>query len=234
MHWIRLHVLSLVTVSLLVGYGIICYVRSVTSRLCRDADDQILQRGSFLRDELSQQCDDIGLILALMTLLTLAVLCSQSGFSSQCMMIIFMWFSIPMIVLDMRYFLLPDMLTFPLLWLGLLINIKGVFCSLDQAVVGVIVGYLILAIPAMLYRWCRGQDGMGRGDFKLLAAIGAWLGYQSILAVVMMACFLAILVGCAVLLYRRRWVNIALPFGPFLLVGAWACFLFPQLVRCCY
>lgn len=112
--------------------------------------------------------------------------------------------------------LLPDDITLPLLWTGLLLNVNGTFTSLNHAVIGAAAGYLLLWSVFWLFKLATGKDGMGYGDFKLLAAIGAWLGWQLLPLVILLSSFVGALVGIALIVLARQGRNVPIPFGPYL------------------
>ncbi|WP_338809073.1 A24 family peptidase [Neisseria leonii] len=122
--------------------------------------------------------------------------------------------------IDARTRLLPDILTLPLLWLGLLFHAGGGFVPLQQAVWGAAAGYLALWLLNAVYRLLRGQDGMGGGDMKLLAALGAWLGVEMLLPVVFLSALFGLLTACVYGRGRRE-----IPFGPSLAAAGWLVFL---------
>lgn len=115
--------------------------------------------------------------------------------------------------------LLPDDITLPLLWGGLLANLFGIFVPLESAVIGAIAGYLILWSVYWLYKLASGREGMGYGDFKLLAAIGAWLGWQILPFVVLISSILGALVGISLIVFTKHGREIPIPFGPYLAVA---------------
>ncbi|NYT62712.1 prepilin peptidase [Alcaligenaceae bacterium] len=117
-------------------------------------------------------------------------------------------------LIDVRLQLLPDALTFPLLWLGLALAWAGYGISLGDAVAGAIVGYGFLWLLFWLFKWLSGREGMGYGDFKLLAALGAWLGWRELVVVLLLAC----LAGMLFAMYRQKTLKPSgsYPFGPFL------------------
>lgn len=127
--------------------------------------------------------------------------------------------------------LLPDDITLPLMWLGLLFNLNNTgFIDLKSAVIGAIVGYLILWSVYWLFKIVTGKEGMGYGDFKLLAAIGAWFGWQLIPAVILLSSVLGAVIGIGLILTRGKTGNTAIPFGPFLALGGIAALFYgPQL-----
>ncbi|WP_370663928.1 prepilin peptidase [Massilia forsythiae] len=111
---------------------------------------------------------------------------------------------------------LPDVLTYPLLWLGLLVNLNGTLVPLRDAVIGAVAGYLFLWTVSRLYRMVRGQIGMGEGDFKLLAGFGAWFGWSMLPALILMSAGVGSVVGVALILFRRIRPEQQIPFGPYL------------------
>lgn len=122
--------------------------------------------------------------------------------------------------IDMRTGLLPDAITLPLLWAGLLANLLGLaFVTLSDAVVGAILGYLFLWSVYWLFRLVRGIEGIGHGDLKLLAALGAWLGWQALPQIILIAAVTGALLGLYAVLRGRMRFEEALPFGPFLATG---------------
>lgn len=125
--------------------------------------------------------------------------------------------------IDSRALILPDVIVQPLLWLGLLANLNGRFAPLPDAVIGAVAGYMSLWIVSRLYSVIRNRDGMGDGDMKLLAALGAWLGWQMVTPILLLAAVSALVVTLIAVLSGRRSANDALPFGPFLALAGWVC-----------
>ena len=119
-------------------------------------------------------------------------------------------------LIDARLYVLPDLITLPLMWLGLLINTQAHFASATAAVLGAIVGYLSLWTIYWLFKLVRNKEGMGYGDFKLSAAIGAWLGWQALPGVVLVAALTALSTATVLLLAGRLRIEQPMPFGPFL------------------
>ncbi len=122
--------------------------------------------------------------------------------------------------IDLEHHLLPDAITLPLIWAGLLVNLAGTFTDLHAAVIGAMAGYLALWCVYWLFRLMRGIEGMGHGDFKLLAALGAWLGWAALPQIVVIAAVTGAVVGLAATLSGRMRFEEPLPFGPYLAVGA--------------
>ena len=119
-------------------------------------------------------------------------------------------------LIDARFYVLPDLLTLPLLWLGLLINTQGYFAAIADAVLGAAMGYLSLWTIYWLFKLLRNKEGLGYGDFKLTAAIGAWLGWQALPSVVLVAALTALCSAALLVLAGRMKVEQPMPFGPFL------------------
>lgn len=112
--------------------------------------------------------------------------------------------------------LLPDSITLPLLWAGLLLNLSGTFTPLPDAVVGAMAGYLVLWSVYWVFKLVTGKEGMGYGDFKLLAALGAWFGWKAIPAIILLSSVVGSVVGIALIVLARRGREIPIPFGPYL------------------
>ena len=127
------------------------------------------------------------------------------------------WALIAATGIDFDHQLLPDQITLPLLWAGLIINLNwGLFASLEDAVIGAVAGYLLLWGVFHLFRLLTGKEGMGYGDFKLLAALGAWLGWQLLLVIILLASAVGAVVGIVLMIVARRGKDIPIAFGPYL------------------
>jgi leader peptidase (prepilin peptidase) / N-methyltransferase len=145
---------------------------------------------------------------------------------------LFAWlFTLALIALTFIDFdtqLLPDDITLPLLWLGLLFNLNSGFTDLKSAVIGAVIGYLILWSIYWLFKIVTKKEGMGYGDFKLLAAIGAWFGWQLIPAVILLSSVLGATIGIALIVLKGKSGQTAIPFGPFLALGGIAALFYGQ------
>ena len=130
--------------------------------------------------------------------------------------LLFTWAMIALTFIDLDTYYLPDGITLPLLWLGLLLNINGTFAPLSAAVIGAAAGYLSLWAVYWAFRWATGKEGMGYGDFKLLAALGAWLGWQMLPAIILLSSVVGAAVGITLIIVARHGRNIPIPFGPYL------------------
>ena len=129
---------------------------------------------------------------------------------------LFTWCMIALAGIDIDTQLLPDSITLPLLWAGLLFNLRGTFVDLQSAVIGAVAGYLVLWIVYWAFRLATGKEGMGFGDFKLLAAIGAWLGWKMLPLVILASSFVGAVAGIGLMILARRGRDVPIPFGPYL------------------
>ncbi|NJD25785.1 MAG: prepilin peptidase [Betaproteobacteria bacterium] len=146
--------------------------------------------------------------------------------------LLLLWALIALTGIDLDTQLLPDTITLPLLWAGLLLNISGTFADLESAVLGAIAGYLSLWSVFWAFKLTTGKEGMGYGDFKLLAALGAWLGWQMLPAVILLSSVVGAIVGLTLIVAARRGRNIPIPFGPYLAAAGLIALLWgPQLNR---
>ena len=138
---------------------------------------------------------------------------------------LFLWCMIALSFIDFDTQLLPVSITLPLVWAGLLFNLAGTYTDLASALIGAVAGYLSLWCVYWGFKFATGKEGMGFGDFKLLAAVGAWLGWQMLPFVVLASSFVGAVIGIALMLFAKRGRNVPIPFGPYLAVaGAVALF----------
>jgi leader peptidase (prepilin peptidase)/N-methyltransferase len=142
--------------------------------------------------------------------------------------IVFTWILIVLTFIDADTTILPDSLTLPLLWLGLLANVHGVFVPLDEAVLGAAAGYLALWSIYWLFKLATGKEGMGYGDFKLLAALGAWMGWKMLLPIVLLSSVVGALVGIAMIALRHLGREHPIPFGPYLAAAGFIALLYGE------
>ncbi|MFZ1851089.1 MAG: A24 family peptidase [Nitrosomonas sp.] len=134
--------------------------------------------------------------------------------------LIFVWALIALAVIDLNTQLLPDDITLPLLWLGILVNLNNGFTDINSSVMGAVVGYLSLWSIYWCFKLLTGKEGMGYGDFKLLAAIGAWLGWTILPLVIVFSSLIGAVVGISLILKSKHDKNSTIPFGPYLAGGA--------------
>jgi leader peptidase (prepilin peptidase)/N-methyltransferase len=142
--------------------------------------------------------------------------------------LLFAWLLIAMTFIDTDTQLLPDDLTLPLLWAGLLVNLNGTFVPIQDAVVGAAAGYLSLWAVYWLYKLATGKEGMGYGDFKLLAALGAWMGWMMLPLIILLSSLVGAIIGIAMIALSRLGRNHPIPFGPYLAAAGLIALLYGQ------
>ena len=130
--------------------------------------------------------------------------------------LVFLWVLVALTLIDVDHQLLPDTLTLPLMWLGLIANSFTLYIPLNQALWGAVAGYLSLWSVYWLFKLLTGKEGMGYGDFKLLAALGAWMGWQSLPLIIILSSLVGAVVGSIVLVLSGRGRDVRIPFGPYL------------------
>ena len=130
--------------------------------------------------------------------------------------LLLIWSLLALAAIDFDTQLLPDSITLPLLWLGLAFNLFTTYVDLPSAVVGAMAGYLALWIVFWLFKLATGKEGMGYGDFKLLAALGAWLGWEMLPAIILLSSVVGAIVGITLIVAARHGRNVPIPFGPYL------------------
>lgn len=148
--------------------------------------------------------------------------------------LVFVWALIALTFIDLDTQLLPDSITLPLVWAGLLLNLVGGFTDLPSAVAGAIIGYLVLWSVYWAFKLVTGKDGMGYGDFKLLAAIGAFLGWQMLPVVILLSSLVGASVGIAMIIFRSHGRNVPIPFGPYLAAAGVLALFFGQTINQTY
>lgn len=140
------------------------------------------------------------------------------------------WVLVALTFIDLDKMLLPDQLTLPLLWGGLLFNLAGGFVPLADAVIGAMAGYLVLWSLYWAFKLLTGKEGMGYGDFKLLAALGAWLGWQALPIVLLLSSLVGAIIGISLILLRNHHQGKPIPFGPYLAIAGWIALLWGDTI----
>lgn len=148
--------------------------------------------------------------------------------------LVFTWSLIALTMIDVDTYLLPDDITLPLLWLGLIANSFGAFTDLPSALWGAIAGYLALWSVYKLFKLVTGKEGMGYGDFKLLAALGAWMGWQMLPQIILLSSLVGAVIGISMIVIRGRDKNIPIPFGPYLAIAGWIAFVWGDTINQSY
>ena len=164
-------------------------------------------------------------LVELLTMLLVLACVWRFGFGWQGFgAIVLTCFLVALAGIDLRTQLLPDQLTLPLLWLGLIASLDNLYLSAKPALLGVVAGYVSLWSVWWLFKQLTGKEGMGHGDFKLLAALGAWVGLQGILPTVLLSSLVGAIIGSAWLAAKGRDRATPIPFGPYLAVAGWLVF----------
>lgn len=175
--------------------------------------------------KISVQYPLVELICGLIT----GVVVLHFGFTEKALFVaLFSWALICLTGIDFGHKLLPDNITLPLLWLGLLVNLDGTFVPLGEAVIGAAAGYLSLWSVYWVFKWITGKEGMGHGDFKLLAALGAWMGWQFLPMIILLASLVGAIVGITLIATMGRDRQIPIAFGPYLAAAGWIALLWGQ------
>jgi leader peptidase (prepilin peptidase)/N-methyltransferase len=177
-------------------------------------------------------------LVELATGLLTAAVAAHFGFGAQAFAgFLLTWALVALTVIDFDTQLLPDSITLPLLWLGLAVNLPAGerwFTTLDSAVVGAMAGYLSLWSVYHLFRLLTGKEGMGYGDFKLLAALGAWLGWQMLPLVILLSAVVGALVGITLMVVAGRDRQVPIPFGPYLAAAGWIALIWGEDITRAY
>lgn len=165
-------------------------------------------------------------IIEMFTALLSVFVAWKVGFGWQTLAaLVFTWVLITLSLIDAKTMLLPDNLTLPLMWLGIAVNYQEIFVDLQSSVLGAMIGYLSLWSLFHVFRLITGKDGMGYGDFKILAAIGAWGGWQILPFTIFIASFLGAVLGILWILIQKKKGNQAIPFGPWLAIAGFIGFI---------
>ena len=144
------------------------------------------------------------------------------------------WNLIAMSGIDYDHQYLPDSLTLPFIWAGLLINSFSIFIDLQSAVIGAIAGYMILWLVYHVFKLITKKEGMGYGDFKLLALFGAWFGWQSLAAIIILSSLAGAIIGIGLIIFKKQSISKKIPFGPYLAVAGWIFMLWGQSINSWY
>ena len=167
---------------------------------------------------------------------TLAAVCawkfgfSLAGFSA----ILLSWALISLAMIDYDTQYLPDQITLPFLWIGLLLNLNNTFTDIDSAVIGAIAGYLSLWSVYHLFKLITKKEGMGFGDFKLLALLGAWMGWQYLPLIIILSSFVGAIIGISLILFKTHQRDVPIPFGPYLAIAGWIALIWGQEINQSY
>lgn len=164
-----------------------------------------------------------------------AVIAWQFGVSWEALaMLVLTWGLLSMSLIDADHQILPDVIVLPLLWLGLILNSFGFFTSLSDALWGAVIGYMSLWSIFWLFKLITGKEGMGYGDFKLLALIGAWGGWQVLPLTILLSSVLGAVIGIIILRLQRNGYNKPIPFGPYLAAAGWLALIWGEQITSRY
>jgi len=144
------------------------------------------------------------------------------------------WALLSLTMIDFDHQYLPDQITLPFLWLGLLLNLNGMYTDLSSAVIGAIAGYLSLWTVYHIFRLITGKEGMGFGDFKLLAVFGAWLGWQMLPAVILISTLIGSIIGISLIVFKLHEKDKPIPFGPYLAGAGWIALIWGKEINTLY
>jgi len=148
--------------------------------------------------------------------------------------LLFTWALIAMALIDFHTTLLPDTLTLPLLWLGLVISLWTVFVDSHSAIVGAAAGYMVLWVVFQAFKIITGKEGMGFGDFKLLAALGAWLGWAKLPLVILLSSLTGAIIGIMMMVVFKHQRDQPIPFGPYLAIAGWIAMMWGEQIVSMY
>jgi len=159
----------------------------------------------------------------------------QFGVTSQALWTVaFTYVLVALLFIDLDKMLLPDQLTLPLLWLGLLLSTQNIFVGTTDAIIGAAAGYLSLWSVYWLFKLVTGKEGMGYGDFKLLAALGAFTGWQGLPVIILLSSLVGAIAGILIMIIQNKGKSLAIPFGPYLAVAGWLTLLFKHEIITTY
>jgi len=174
-------------------------------------------------------------VVEALTGLAFAVVVWKFGITEQALYaLVFTGFLVAMSGIDVDHQLLPDNLTLPLMWGGLLLSLNSTYVDLESSLIGAAAGYLVLWLIYHLFKIATGKEGMGYGDFKLLAAIGAWMGWQVLPQVILISSLVGAVTGIFMLLFNRNRRGEPIPFGPFLAAAGWIALIWGDQIRDAY
>lgn len=174
-------------------------------------------------------------LIELLTAVMSAVIAWHFGFGWQAgAALLLTWALIALSVIDTDHQLLPDVITLPFLWLGLMLSLFPVFADVRSSLIGAIAGYLSLWTVYQLFKLLTGKEGMGFGDFKLLALLGAWMGWQSLPLIIILSSAVGAVLGGAMIALRGRDRAQPIPFGPYLAIAGWIALLWGEHISSAY
>ncbi|MDH5423663.1 MAG: A24 family peptidase [Gammaproteobacteria bacterium] len=192
----------------------------------------------FLKGKCSQCHTPISIQYPLVELLTAVLsltVAIKFGVSWQTLFgLILTWSLVAMSVIDLQKLILPDDITLPVLWLGLLLSLFSIFVDPANSITGAIAGYMILWSVYQLFKLVTGKEGMGYGDFKLLALFGAWLGWEVLPLIIILSSASGAIIGIVMIVFKKHKRDIPIPFGPYLAIAGWITLIWGQQIMLWY
>ena len=174
-------------------------------------------------------------VIEALTGLLSGIVAYHFGFDWTCLgALLLTWSLIALTFIDIDHQLLPDNITLPLLWLGISFNLFEQFTTLEASVIGALAGYLSLWLVYQAFKLVTGKEGMGYGDFKLLAALGAWLGWSLLPSIILLSSLVGAVVGISLILVRSHERDIPIPFGPYLAAAGWIALIWGEAIKMAY
>lgn len=192
----------------------------------------------FLKSKCAKCSSPISLrypLVEIFTAVTSAIVAWHFGYTPQTVFaLVLTWALIALSFIDIDHQLLPDAISLPVLWLGLFLSLFTLFTDTHSSIIGAIAGYTILWIVYHLFKLATGKEGMGYGDFKLLALLGAWLGWQFLPVIILLSSLVGTLIGIAMIIFVNRGYHIPIPFGPYLAAAGWIALLWGNEINQLY
>ena len=174
-------------------------------------------------------------LVELLTALLSAYVVAHFGWSLQAgMALILTWALIALSFIDIDHYILPDDIVYSVLWLGLAVSLLPLFAHTQDAILGAIAGYLVFWLVFHVFKLLTGKDGMGHGDFKLMACLGAWLGWQFIPQIVLISTLLGSVIGISMILLKKAQHTSAIPFGPYICMAGWVALMWGTQINALY
>jgi leader peptidase (prepilin peptidase)/N-methyltransferase len=192
----------------------------------------------FLQGKCAQCKNPISLrypIIEALTAITSGIVAWHFGYGEQTLFALLLtWCLVALTFIDIDHQLLPDAITLPMLWLGLLLSLFNVFTDAHASIIGAAAGYMALWSVYHLFKLVTGKEGMGFGDFKLLGLFGAWLGWQYLPTVILLSTLVGSVIGVTMIIVAGRDRNIPIPFGPYLAAAGWIALLWGEDINALY
>ncbi|MCX7098458.1 MAG: A24 family peptidase [Methylococcales bacterium] len=174
-------------------------------------------------------------IIEVFTALTSALVAWHFGYTPQTVFaLVLTWSLIALSFIDIDHQLLPDSITLPLIWVGLLLSLYGIFTDAHASIIGAAAGYLALWSIFHLFKLATGKEGMGYGDFKLLALFGAWLGWQYLALIILLSSLVGAAIGLSMIVFVKHDHRTPIPFGPYLAAAGWIALLWGKQLNALY